>query len=60
MTGAHAALQEALAAAGAAIPADWRRGHIDRDELPRFLFGPEDIVVAVGLWMTYAQRERLT
>jgi hypothetical protein len=44
----HAALQTALAQVGAAIPADWRRGHIDRDDLPRFLFGPEDIVVAVG------------
>ncbi|MGI5239168.1 hypothetical protein [Dactylosporangium sp. CA-139066] len=44
----HAALQGALTAAGAAIPADWRRGHIDREDLPRFLFGPEDIVIAVG------------
>jgi len=44
----HAALQTALAQVGAAIPADWRRGHLDRDDLPRFLFGPEDIVVAVG------------
>ncbi|GAA4257702.1 diacylglycerol kinase catalytic domain-containing protein [Dactylosporangium darangshiense] len=44
----HAALQGALAAAGAAVPADWRRGHIDRDDLPRFLFGPEDVVIAVG------------
>jgi hypothetical protein len=44
----HAVLQGALAAAGAAIPVDWRRGHIDREDLPRFLFGPEDIVIAVG------------
>ncbi|GAA2383346.1 hypothetical protein [Dactylosporangium salmoneum] len=44
----HAALQAALTAAGAAIPADWRRGHIDREDLPRFLFGPEDLVIAVG------------
>ncbi|WP_433219327.1 hypothetical protein ACQP00_14895 [Dactylosporangium sp. CS-047395] len=44
----HAALNAALTAAGAAIPADWRRGHIDREDLPRFLFGPEDIVIAVG------------
>jgi hypothetical protein len=44
----HAALQSALTTAGAAIPAEWRRGHIDRDDLPRFLFGPEDIVIAVG------------
>jgi len=38
----------ALASVGAAIPVDWRRGHIDRDDLPRFLFGPEDIIVVVG------------
>jgi len=44
----HDALHAALAEVGAAIPADWRRGHVDRDDLPRFLFAPEDIVVAVG------------
>jgi hypothetical protein len=42
------ALTGALAAVGAAIPVDWRRGHVDRDDLPRFIFGPEDIVVVVG------------
>ncbi len=44
----HAALHAALTEVGATIPADWRRGHVDRDDLPRFLFGPEDLVVAVG------------
>jgi NAD kinase len=44
----HAALHEALTAVGAAIPADWRRGHVDRDDLSRFLFGAEDVIVAVG------------
>lgn len=44
----HAAQQAALTTAGAAVPADWRRGHLDRADLPRFLFGPEDVVVAVG------------
>ena len=44
----HEALRSALTTAGAAIPAAWRRGHVDRDDLHRFLFGPEDIVVAVG------------
>ncbi|BCJ65371.1 hypothetical protein [Polymorphospora rubra] len=44
----HDALHAALTAVGAAIPADWRRGHVDRDDLARFLFAPEDIVVAVG------------
>jgi len=44
----HATLHHALTAVGAAIPADWRRGHVDRDDLSRFLFAPEDIVVAIG------------
>ncbi|SCE86323.1 hypothetical protein [Micromonospora mirobrigensis] len=44
----HDALQTALTTVGAAIPADWRRGAVDRADLPRFLFGPEDVVVAVG------------
>lgn len=44
----HAALHGALTEVGSAVPASWRRGHVDRDDLSRFLFGPEDIVVAVG------------
>ncbi|MEU6857446.1 hypothetical protein AB0B28_01015 [Glycomyces sp. NPDC046736] len=44
----HEALQQALTAVDAAVPADWRRGRVDREDLPRFLFGPEDLVVAVG------------
>ncbi|MFI5912476.1 hypothetical protein [Dactylosporangium sp. NPDC051541] len=48
VAGRHAALRQALTVVGSGIPADWRRGHIDREDLPRFLFGPEDIVVAVG------------
>jgi NAD kinase len=44
----HAALRTALTTVGAGIPVDWRRGHVDRTDLPRFLFAPEDIVVAVG------------
>ena len=44
----HDALQAALTTVGAAIPVDWRRGAVDRDDLPRFLFGPEDVVVTVG------------
>jgi hypothetical protein len=43
-----AAQQAALAAVGAAIPVDWRRGHVDRADLPRFLFSPDDTVVVVG------------
>ncbi|MEV6303107.1 hypothetical protein AB0M02_27080 [Actinoplanes sp. NPDC051861] len=48
VTARDAALTSALTAVGAAIPADWRRGHVSREDLPRFLFGPEDVVVVVG------------
>jgi hypothetical protein len=48
VTARHEALRDTLTVVGAAVPADWRRGQVDRDDLPRFLFGPEDIVVAVG------------
>lgn len=44
----HEALSGALTTVAAAIPADWRRGQVDRADLPRFLFEPGDIVVAVG------------
>jgi hypothetical protein len=48
VTARHAALQAALTEVGAAIPADWRRGQVDRADLPRFLFAAEDVVIAVG------------
>lgn len=48
VTARHALTESALAIVGAQIPADWRRGHLERDDLSRFLFGPEDIVIAVG------------
>jgi NAD kinase len=38
----------ALAAVAAAVPTEWRRARIDRGDLDRFLFEPEDLVVAVG------------
>src|SRR5882672_5071501 len=44
----HEALSAALTAVSAAVPPDWRQGRVDREDLPRFLFGPEDIVLAVG------------
>lgn len=31
-----------------AVPLDWRRGTVEREDVARFLFGPEDIVVVVG------------
>ena len=44
----HEAQQNALAAVSAGIPLDWRRATVERDDLDRFGFGPEDIVIAVG------------
>lgn len=42
------AQREALAAVARAIPVDWRRVQVERIDLARFTFGPEDVVIAVG------------
>jgi len=44
----HAVVQSAIATVLAAIPSRWRRAGIDRSELSRFLFEPDDVVIAVG------------
>jgi hypothetical protein len=44
----HEAVTSALTAVAAAIPPDWRRGLVERVDLPRFLFAPDDLVVVVG------------
>jgi hypothetical protein len=44
----HHAVKAAIAATASAVPADWRRGLVERADLPRFLFAPDDIIVAVG------------
>jgi hypothetical protein len=44
----HERVHAALARVTEAIPPDQRRVHIDRDDLARFLFAPEDVVVIVG------------
>jgi hypothetical protein len=44
----HRANRAALDAATAAIPLDWRRGSVERGDLDRFLFAPDDIIVVVG------------
>jgi hypothetical protein len=44
----HARRDEALAILSAAVPLRWRRTRIDRADLSRFVFGPEDVVVVVG------------
>ena len=44
----HSRQRAAMVEVSAQIPADWRRGVVERADLSRFLFGPDDIVVAVG------------
>jgi hypothetical protein len=44
----HDAVQMALGDVSASIPSDWRRGAVERADLNRFLFEPDDIVVVVG------------
>jgi hypothetical protein len=43
-----AAVSAAITAVASAIPPGWRRGTVERADLPRFLFAPDDLVVAVG------------
>jgi hypothetical protein len=44
----HARRDRALRAVSAAVPLRWRRTRVDRADLSRFVFGPEDVVVVVG------------
>lgn len=44
----HAHREAALEGVSRAIPVSWRRVRIDRADLARFVFEPEDLVVAVG------------
>lgn len=44
----HDSTETAMQAVSAAIPGGWRRGSVEREDLDRFLFEPEDIVVVVG------------
>ncbi len=44
----HRRREAALGVVSAAIPARWRRARIERADLSRFVFGPEDVVVVVG------------
>jgi hypothetical protein len=44
----HRAVTAAIAAVSSAIPADWRRGSVERADLPQFSFEPGDVIVAVG------------
>jgi hypothetical protein len=44
----HAQFHAALAQARTAVPPEWRQALVRRPDLDRFLFAPEDVVVAVG------------
>lgn len=44
----HALQQQALQKVAVAIPIDWRRASLSRADLDRWVFGPEDVVIAVG------------
>lgn len=44
----HRQTQQALADVAAAVPLQWRQSRVERADLDRFLFGPEDVVVVVG------------
>ena len=44
----HQLLTQTLSSIMAAIPKDWRRNHVKRHELDRFVFEPDDLVIVVG------------
>ena len=44
----HALQQQAVQEVSSSIPVDWRRASLTRDDLSRFVFGPEDVIIAVG------------
>jgi NAD kinase len=44
----HEAFGEKVRQVRIAIPEDWRVARVGRGDLDRFLFGPEDIVIALG------------
>ncbi|MFG2430805.1 hypothetical protein [Streptomyces sp. NPDC048590] len=44
----HRRTVRALSEVAAAVPLRWRRSRVERADLDRFLFGPEDVVLVVG------------
>jgi hypothetical protein len=44
----HDAEAAAMHEVSNAVPVSWRRGEVEREDLSRFLFAPEDLVVVVG------------
>jgi hypothetical protein len=48
VAGRHRRARRALAEVTSAVPLTWRQARVERGDLDRFLFGPEDVVVVVG------------
>ena len=44
----HSQTEQALQTVSSAIPSSWRRGLVERADLDRFLFEPDDIIIIVG------------
>ncbi|MEN8651782.1 hypothetical protein ABCR94_14440 [Streptomyces sp. 21So2-11] len=44
----HRRTRQALVEVAAAVPLQWRQTRVERADLDRFLFAPEDVVVVVG------------
>ena len=44
----HRQFHDALQSGRKLVPSDWRQALVQRGDLDRFLFGPEDVVVVVG------------
>ncbi|MFE9934250.1 hypothetical protein [Streptomyces sp. NPDC005533] len=48
VVGRHERTRQALREVAAAVPLTWRSTRVERADLDRFLFAPEDVVVVVG------------
>ncbi len=44
----HDSTAEALSVVSSGIPAEWPRAEVEREDLSKFVFRPEDIIVVVG------------
>lgn len=44
----HRLTRHAIETATAAIPENWRRGAVERADVSRFLFAPDDVVLVIG------------
>jgi len=44
----HDTIKETIREVGSAFPSDWRRGRVERADLSRFVFEPDDLIFVVG------------